>query len=95
MLKEYDKPAVIGYHGRVGYLRSTDFSSGYVYFPDIDDEEEISLDELVEQGNVLDMVRCNNCMRYGEDETEDFPYIEEIGSRGCPKCRTDSFLMDV
>ena len=93
--KEYEPRLEIGYHGRYGELISTDFTFGIVYFPDIDEDEEIELDELVEQGNIINLVRCNNCMFYGEDETDDFPYIEEIGARGCPKCKTDAYLMDV
>ncbi len=41
----------IGYHGRIGIVNSIDGGYAIVYFSDIDDETEISLEELEEQGN--------------------------------------------
>lgn len=42
------------------------------------------------------MIRCNKCMTLFRDE-EELAIVEEGPSefvKGCPKCKTDGFLMD-
>jgi len=46
------------------------------------------------------MIRCNNCMRLFEDDSElewfdDYFYDIDETFQGCPDCETDEYLMDL
>lgn len=52
------------------------------------------------QGNEQYETRCNNCMSYFESDDELKLFYEdennlETGFKGCPKCETDGYLMDL
>ncbi len=41
------------------------------------------------------MVRCNNCWWYGEEQDLIRGYDEGGAFDGCPKCKTDTYLMNI
>ena len=57
--------------------------------------EDEPIEPLSDEWQAKELVRCNNCIWQGEeDELDD---CEEDGEpiKGCPECKTDSYLMDV
>ena len=65
------------------------------YYPDIYSAESFGAEGIIHFDDEYYRVRCNKCMWEGEEEDLVMFEDEDGFGKGCPKCETDAYLIDV